>query len=149
MEKMILSIQLRTKKLRVKKYLVILFMCIGTVSCSQAQSITADSLLIGTWRGTSICQIRPSACNDEICAYHITKGEGAGIYHMVMNKVVNGVETDMGVSDYIYKESDHSLYTYIEKYKVTVQFTVNGKTMDGTLTSNGKLYRVIKLKKDG
>lgn len=106
-----------------------------------------DSLLIGTWKGTSICQVKPSACNDEIAVYHVTKGTKPNVYHMVLNKVVNGVETDMAEDDFIFNPTDNSLSCYIEKYKVTVKFIVKGKHIDGTLHSNGTLWRIIKLTK--
>jgi len=108
-----------------------------------------DSLLIGTWKGTSICQVKPSACNDEIAVYHFTKGPKTNTYHVVANKVVNGVEEDMAVSDFTFNPADNTLFSYIEKYKVTIKFTVKGNNMEGTLSSGDKLYRVIKLKKEG
>ncbi|HET6993820.1 MAG TPA: hypothetical protein VFI06_02505, partial [Chitinophagaceae bacterium] len=61
-----------------------------------------DTLPTGTWKGTSICQIKSSPCHDEIAVYHISKTGKEGIYSMIMNKVVNGVEEDMGVLEYTY-----------------------------------------------
>lgn len=55
-------------------------------ACSYGSSVNNDSLLLGTSKGSSICQVRPSACNDEIAIYHITKGTKTNIYHMTMNK---------------------------------------------------------------
>lgn len=108
-----------------------------------------DSLLTGTWKGTSICQVKPSACNDEIAVYHFTKGPIPNTYHVVANKIVNGVEEDMALSDFTFNPADNSLFCYIEKYKVTIKFTVKGYSMEGTLTSGDKLYRIIKLTKAG
>jgi uncharacterized protein YjiK len=116
-------------------------------TCSQASSSFNDSLLIGTWKGTSICQVKPSACHDEIAVYHVSKGEKPGIYHVIANKIINGKEEDMGVSDFIFNPADNSLFCYDEKYKVTVKFTVKGKSMNGTLEIDNKVYRVIKLEK--
>ncbi|HRI25670.1 MAG TPA: hypothetical protein PLZ45_13415 [Ferruginibacter sp.] len=117
-------------------------------ACSYGQQGNTDSLLTGTWKGTSICQVRPSPCHDEIAVYHISKGPGPGVYRMVMNKLVNGVEEDMGESDYSFNPKDNTLFCYIEKYKVTVKLTIKGNTMEGTLHSGEKLYRIIKLSKE-
>jgi len=106
-----------------------------------------DSLLTGTWKGTSICQVKPSACNDEIAVYHFTKGPKPNTYHVVANKIVNGVEEDMAVSDYSFNPADNSLFCYIEQYKVSIKLTIKGDTMEGSLYSDKILYRVIKLKK--
>jgi len=113
-----------------------------------AQNTAANTVnLIGTWKGTSICQVRPSPCNDEIAAYHITKEIKPGIYHMVMNKVVNGKEEDMGVGDYSFSAADKTL-TYIdEKRNFVVKLTVKGNAMEGTMVVKNVLYRIIKLEK--
>lgn len=116
-------------------------------ACSYGSSICNDSLLTGTWKGTSICQVRPSPCNDEIAVYHITKGTKPNIYHMVMNKLVNGVEEEMGENDYTFNAADHSLFCYNEKYKISITLTLKADTMEGSLYADKTLYRVIKLKK--
>jgi len=71
-------------------------------SSASAQKVSIDSLLIGAWKGTSICQIKPSACNDEIAVYHVSKGNQPNIYHIVMNKVINEEEEGMAVYDYTF-----------------------------------------------
>jgi hypothetical protein len=108
----------------------------------------ADSLLVGTWKGTSICQVKNSPCHDEIAAYHIQKGEKPGVYRMIMNKIVNGKEEDMGVLDYAYDPASNTLTCSDEAHNTAWRFKVTGKTMDGTLYHNGQLYRVIKLSKE-
>ncbi len=127
-------------------FIICFFLLFFAVSANA--SLNNDSLLVGTWKGTSICQVRPSACNDEIAVYHITKTAKPNIYHMVLNKLVNGKEEDMGENDFIFDPADNSLFCYMEKYKVTIKFTVKGKDMDGTLHSGNTLYRIIKLKKE-
>lgn len=115
---------------------------------SYGSSVNNDSLLTGTWKGTSICQVRPSPCNDEIAVYHISKGTKPNTYHMLMNKLVNGVEEEMGENDYTFNAADNSLFCYNEKYRIAIKLRVNGNSMEGTLMSASKLYRIIKLKKD-
>ncbi|MBS1524538.1 MAG: hypothetical protein JST19_02750 [Bacteroidetes bacterium] len=50
----------------------------------------------GTWRGTSKCEVKGSACNDEIAVYYATKIPGHNSYRFKMDKVVNGKKEDMG-----------------------------------------------------
>jgi hypothetical protein len=52
---------------------------------------------VGTWRGTSVCLIRPSACNDEIVVYRITRMTAADSVAIDAAKIVRGEEQDMGV----------------------------------------------------
>ena len=51
---------------------------------------------VGTWRGTSVCLVRPSACNDEIVVYQIARTKTADSLTMDARKIVNGEEQDMG-----------------------------------------------------
>src|SRR5215208_3751252 len=52
---------------------------------------------VGTWRGTSLCLVRPSACNDEIVVYRITPTKAADSLTMDARKIVRGEEQEMGV----------------------------------------------------
>ena len=125
----------------------ILLLAILSATSFKACASTSDTTLTGTWKGTSICQIKPSACNDEIAVYHITKGSKAGTFHVVANKVIDGKEEDMGVSDYTFNAADSSFTSYIAEYKVSIKFIVNGNSMEGTLMHDKILYRIIKLQK--
>jgi len=130
------------------KYLFTSLVVFIGASCF-AQNTTANVVnLIGTWKGTSICQVKPSPCNDEIAAYHITKEIKPGIYHMVMNKVVNGKEEDMGVGDYSFSAADKTLTYVDEKRNFSVKFNVKGNTMEGTMLVKNVIYRIIKLAKE-
>jgi hypothetical protein len=111
----------------------------------QKENSFADSLLIGTWKGTSICQVKPSPCHNEIAVYHITKTDKKNTYHIVMNKVVNGREEDMAVYDYQYEPTDGVLKAIDEKRKLIWQFTVKDKRMKGVLVSENKVFRIIDL----
>jgi hypothetical protein len=63
----------------------------------------------------------------------------------MMNKVVNGVEEDMGVLDYTYDSSTHTFTSIDQGHKIIWTFKVKNETMEGTLLYNNTLYRVIKL----
>ena len=65
-------------------------------STAMAQS-SAPSSPIGTWRGTSVCLVRPSACNDEIVVYRITPMKPADSLSIDARKIVAGAEQKMGV----------------------------------------------------
>ncbi len=52
---------------------------------------------LGIWRGTSVCLVRPSACNDEIVVYRITPMKTADSVAVDGRKIVRGEEQEMGV----------------------------------------------------
>jgi len=105
----------------------------------------------GTWRGSSICQDKSSACHDEIAVYHASKAAGSNVYKLQMNKMVNGQEVEMGPLNFIYNDTLKTLIA-IDNFrgtKHTWSFKLNGKTMHGTLTLNdSQIFRVIDLKRD-
>ena len=106
--------------------------------------------IAGTWKGTSICQVKDSPCHDEIAIYHAVKAEG-NTYRFQMNKIVNGKEVEMGETTFTYDKSNETLdgVTTSVRGKGLWHFVVKGDTMHGTLTvDNNVLYRVIDLHKD-
>jgi hypothetical protein len=52
---------------------------------------------VGIWRGTSLCLVRPSACNDEVVVYRITQMKAADSLSIDARKIVRGEEQEMGV----------------------------------------------------
>ncbi len=52
---------------------------------------------VGVWRGTSLCQVRPSACNDETVVYRITRANASDSISLDARKIVNAQEEEMGV----------------------------------------------------
>jgi hypothetical protein len=62
-----------------------------------AQAPAAASNPIGVWRGTSLCRVRPSPCNDEIVVYRITRVNASDSLSLDARKIVNGQEEEMGV----------------------------------------------------
>ena len=106
--------------------------------------------VVGTWKGTSICQVKDSPCHDELAIYHAVKAEG-NTYRFQMNKMVNGKEVEMGETVFTYDKNSKTLdgVTTSAKKKGLWHFVVKDDTMLGTLTvDNNVLYRVIDLHKD-
>jgi hypothetical protein len=52
---------------------------------------------VGTWRGTSVCLVRPSSCNDEIVVYRVTHLKAADSLAVDARKIVRSEEQEMGV----------------------------------------------------
>ncbi len=105
----------------------------------------------GTWKGTSLCQVKPSACHDENVVYHISKAATDNTYTIQMNKMVDGAEEEMGSIDAAYDKIKHTLVgkTKGEQGRNGVWlFIIDGKQMNGTLIINDNtLFRVIEIKK--
>ena len=64
-----------------------------------AQSPAPPPNPLGVWRGTSICLVRPSPCNDEIAVYRITRANAGNGLSVDARKIVKGKEEEMGVLD--------------------------------------------------
>jgi hypothetical protein len=116
------------------------------ISAIQAQSHIAkvDTLLIGTWKGTSLCQIKTSPCHDETVVYHISKNTGVDTFYIIANKIVNGAEEDMGILPFTYNSKTNQL---VSTAYGNWTFSIEGAKLEGTLVSRGELYRKIKLYK--
>ena len=115
-----------------------------------AQQTTADKIE-GIWKGTSLCQVKPSACHDEDVVYHISK-TSANLYTMQASKIVNGVEEDMGTFDsVVYDETKQTLRFTMKDQQGRSNvwlFKLDGMQMHGTLTINeNTLFRKVELKK--
>ena len=131
-----------------KRYSTILiFMLIVQYSFSQ----TTDDKIVGTWKGTSLCQVKNSPCHDEVAIYHAVKAAAPGTYTFQMNKIVNGVEEEMGVTDFILDKSGQVLIGKTENRQKKVgiwEFRIKDGHISGTLTVEGNLlYRKIEVTK--
>jgi hypothetical protein len=116
-----------------------------------AQQTTADKIE-GIWKGTSICQLKQSACHDENVVYHISK-RSANLYTMQASKIVNGAEDDMGTFDSVLYNGTKQTLRFTMKDQqgrnAVWLFTLDGMQMHGTLMVNGNtLFRIIELKKN-
>jgi hypothetical protein len=106
----------------------------------------SDSSPVGTWRGNSICVVKPSACNDEDSKYRFALAEGTtDRVSLAAAKVVNNKEVPMGTSDCRYNSQKHALDCPLPN-ETAVHFDVNGSTMTGTMKlRDGALWRRITL----
>lgn len=115
-----------------------------------AQQTTADKVA-GTWKGTSLCQQKQSACHNENVVYHITK-KAATLYTIQASKIVNGAEEDMGTFDSVVYNATKQTLSFTMKdnqgRKAVWLFKIDGTQMHGTLTINeNTLFRIVELKK--
>jgi hypothetical protein len=62
-----------------------------------AQATAGAANPVGVWRGTSLCQVRPSPCKDENVVYRITRANANDSVSMDARKIVNAQEEEMGV----------------------------------------------------
>ena len=129
------------------KYLLNCFILCLAIDSGQAQSITVkvDTLLIGTWKGTSICQVKNSPCHDETVVYHISKSKNVDTFYIDAYKIVNGVEDEMGILPFVYNQKTNQFIS--TAYKGIWTFTLEGNKLEGTLFSKGVLYRKIRIYK--
>lgn len=117
-----------------------------TAVCANA---TADqkapelSDLVGDWSGTSLCQVKPSACHDENVVYHLSNPHDDKIT-IQADKIVDGKPMTMGTGDWTYQKSARALTFEIPRG--TWKLIVSGDTMDGTLTeTDGTVFRKVHL----
>ena len=91
----------------------------------------AAAALVGTWRGTSVCLVRPSACNDEIVVYRIAHTNVADSLTMDARKIVRGEEQEMGVLSCRFASPNGQLSCALPKG--TWQFRVRNDSLVGEL----------------
>ena len=113
-----------------------------TINPGQAQTglVNADTLLLGTWKGSSICQIKNSACHDESVVYRISKNKGVDSFYINAGKLINGAEQEMGILPFTYNKRTNQLVS--TAYGIWTLKIEPGK-MEGTLFVHGDLYRKI------
>jgi hypothetical protein len=123
---------------------------VAVPAASQTGKPTDDSaLLVGDWRGDSICVVRPSACNDEKALYHFKQlGGQPNRFSLQADKIVNGQAEEMGTMECSYAPEKHAVTC--STLKLVLHFTLKGKSLDGTMNlPDGTVWRKINLKKDG
>jgi len=124
--------------------LTLIFCVAGKSNYAQVDAINMDTLLIGSWHGTSICQIKNSPCHDETVVYHISKNSGVDTFYVNASKIVNGVEEEMGILPFVYNKKTKELIS--TAYGIWT-FNLEGAKLEGTLLNHGDLYRKIMLYK--
>jgi hypothetical protein len=89
----------------------------------------AASNPVGVWGGTSLCQVHPSPCNDEIVVYRITRVNATASLSVDARKIVNGKEEEMGVLGCLL-DARGTRFTCTNP-KGVVRFTVRGDSLVG------------------
>jgi len=116
----------------------------GKSTQAQTGPANIDTLLIGNWYGSSICQMKNSACHDETVVYHISKNKGVDTFYIDGNRIVNGAEVGMGILHFVYNKKTNQLRS--DEYG-TWTFNIVGSKLEGTLLVHGELFRKITLYK--
>ena len=98
---------------------------------------------VGVWRGTSLCQVHPSPCNDESVVYRIKRVNATDSLSVDARKIVNGKEEDMGVLGCLLDASGTRFSC--TNPKGVFRFTVRGDSLVGEdrLRDNTK-YRDVR-----
>ena len=117
-----------------------------TILCRLAGQASNDSLIIGVWKGTSLCQVKTSPCHDETVVCHISKAGKPNEYNVLMNKIVNGAEEDMGTLLGRFNPKLKEL-TCSPQPNTIWKFYLSNKKLAGTLYYNRQLYRKISVTK--
>jgi len=100
---------------------------VAAQSPSQQPALTP----VGTWRGTSVCLVRPSACHDEVVVYRIARTNATDTVTVDARKIVGGEEQEMGVLTCRFMSSNGSLTCVIPQG--TWQFRVIADSIVGEL----------------
>lgn len=108
------------------------------------QAQTIDNF-IGTWKGTSLCQVKNSPCHDEIVVYYIKKGNSPDSCIIKANKIVNGAEEEMGLISFKLDKTNNAIIS--TDYNSTWTFKLEKQKLKGTLIHNNSLYRIIEVSK--
>ena len=105
-----------------------------------------NAIMLGKWKGESLCTVKPSACHDETVVYEITAPAGSKD-HVVWkaDKIVDGKQVNMGSLECRY--DSHTITCDIPDRAVW-SLTVDGDVMTGTLKlSDGTLFRKVLAKR--
>ncbi len=136
---------------QVRSFLPVCLLVISGHSISQTKAKPGNDIT-GTWKGTSICQVKNSPCHDETAVYHISPIPGSDSFRVRLNKIVNGVEEEMGELNCSFNSSTTTLLGYTRDRQQRLgewKFVIKGRELNGTLIlGNSLLYRVIHLSKE-
>ena len=111
------------------------------------KTVTAQTIE-GTWKGTSLCQVKNSPCHDEIVVYYISKDSTGKSYEVIANKIVNGKEDSMGTIRFTYNDQKKVFVSVDSVRNARWEFKLTGNTIKGTLIYKGDLYRIVEVKKE-
>jgi hypothetical protein len=118
-----------------------LILCLaGKSNQAQTAKVNMDTLLVGAWHGTSICQLKNSPCHDEVVVYHISKNRGIDTFYINAGKIVNGTEVEMGILPFVYNSKTNQLTSTSHGIWT---LNIEGVKLEGTLLVQGDLFRKI------
>ena len=75
--------------------------------------------------------------------YHISKKHGSDTINILANKIINGVEEEMGIIPFTFNSKTNQLFSTAYNSRWTL--TLENEKLEGTLYVKGVLYRIIKL----
>jgi hypothetical protein len=102
--------------------------------------------VIGDWRGSSICLVKPSACHDEEALYHVKAGATPDTPSMQADKIVDGKPEEMGTANCSFDAAKSLLHCWFERGYVDL--TLEGDSLNGAMFLTDKTrWREIKLKR--
>ena len=80
------------------RFSLVALVAVAVLACrAPAQATAAATDPVGVWPGTSVCQVQPSPCKDEVVVYRIKRVNASDTLSMDARKIVNGREVEMGV----------------------------------------------------
>lgn len=135
--------------MKIKFLFLVIISCMIYHSGISQDKAPADPIA-GTWRGSSLCQVKDSPCHDEMAVYHAKK-LNPNTYQFQMNKMVNGKEEEMGPLVFTWNAQLKTLIGVNKSSRGTGtwRFQLEGNKMHGTLTiDDSTLFRIIELQKD-
>ena len=117
---------------------------VGVLARRGTAQATADAAgPVGVWRGVSLCQVRPSPCNDEVVVYRITRASGSDSIPVDARKIVNAQEEEMGVFGCQFDAQGASLTCIIPRG--VWRFSIRRDSLVGELKlSDGTKYRDVR-----
>ena len=110
---------------------------------------SADQI-VGTWEGSSLCQVKPSPCHDEHVIYRVSALQPRH-YRINAYKLVGGKEDFMGAIDVALNSAGSELDGPVMsggQVRGQLQLLLKGAHLSGRMTeADGTLYRLIEVTK--
>ena len=106
--------------------------------------------IVGTWEGTSLCQVKPSPCHDEHVIYRLSFLQPRQ-YRIDAYKLVAGKEDFMGAIDVALNPAGSELDGPVMsagQVRGELRLVLKGAHMSGRMIqADGTLYRLIEVTK--
>jgi hypothetical protein len=126
------------------------FLVFTLVLIAVSTAATSADPVVGRWEGTSLCQVKPSACHDEHAVYY-TKKTASRRYKLDAYKLVGGQEQFMGAINLTLDARLNELEGIIRDRSGSpnrLKLILRGDHLSGAMTlADGRVYRLIELRK--